>query len=167
MEDQGGLASDGGGVFLLGKTFITSQGVGVIRDIDERLPCTMIVGLTLAVWKGTSYGFRMIRSSASNLSRCEDREYFNDDFHGVGPMILRVETVASAQPQTRRDETRQRHIRVPHVQQYIITSDTPLSITTPTTTMSSPVKLYVYDLSNGMVRAMSMQLVGRQIDGIW
>ncbi|KAI0300183.1 PUL domain-containing protein [Russula brevipes] len=33
--------------------------------------------------------------------------------------------------------------------------------------MPSPVKLYVYDLSNGMVRAMSMQLVGRQIDGIW
>ena len=35
------------------------------------------------------------------------------------------------------------------------------------TDMSSPVKLYVYDLSNGMVRAMSMQVVGRQIDGIW
>jgi thiol-disulfide isomerase/thioredoxin len=33
--------------------------------------------------------------------------------------------------------------------------------------MSSPVKLYVYDLSNGMVRAMSTQLIGRQIDGIW
>ncbi|KAH9969699.1 PPPDE putative peptidase domain-containing protein [Russula dissimulans] len=33
--------------------------------------------------------------------------------------------------------------------------------------MPSPVKLYVYELSNGMVRAMSMQLVGRQIDGIW
>jgi hypothetical protein len=29
-----------------------------------------------------------------------------------------------------------------------------------------PVKLYVHDLSNGMVRAMSMQLVGRQIDSI-
>jgi hypothetical protein len=35
------------------------------------------------------------------------------------------------------------------------------------TDMPSPVKLYVYDLSNGMVRAMSMQVVGRQIDGIW
>lgn len=35
------------------------------------------------------------------------------------------------------------------------------------TNMPSPVKLYVYDLSNGMVRAMSMQVVGRQIDGIW
>ena len=45
MEDQGGIASDGGGVFLLGKTFITSQGVGVIRDIDERLPYSMIVGV--------------------------------------------------------------------------------------------------------------------------
>jgi hypothetical protein len=33
--------------------------------------------------------------------------------------------------------------------------------------MSSLVKLYIYDLSNGMVRAMSSQLVGRQIDGIW
>ncbi len=43
---------------------------------------------------------------------------------------------------------------------------------TPSTTlfiidMPSPVKLYVYDLSNGMVRAMSMKLVGRQIDGLW
>jgi hypothetical protein len=35
------------------------------------------------------------------------------------------------------------------------------------TDMPSPVKLYVYDLSNGMVRAMSTQVVGRQIDGIW
>jgi hypothetical protein len=29
------------------------------------------------------------------------------------------------------------------------------------------VKLYVYDLSNGLARQMSSQLTGRQIDGIW
>ncbi|KAF9019182.1 DUF862-domain-containing protein [Hymenopellis radicata] len=29
------------------------------------------------------------------------------------------------------------------------------------------VKLYVYDLSNGMAKALSRQLTGRQIDGIW
>ena len=33
--------------------------------------------------------------------------------------------------------------------------------------MSSPVELYVYDLSNGMARQLSAQLTGRQIDGIW
>ncbi|KDR82390.1 hypothetical protein GALMADRAFT_237672 [Galerina marginata CBS 339.88] len=33
--------------------------------------------------------------------------------------------------------------------------------------MSNPVKLYVYDLSNGMARQLSRQLTGRQIDGIW
>ncbi|KIK57138.1 hypothetical protein GYMLUDRAFT_75661 [Collybiopsis luxurians FD-317 M1] len=33
--------------------------------------------------------------------------------------------------------------------------------------MSQPVKLYVYDLSNGMASQMSLQLTGRQIDGIW
>ncbi|KAI0056556.1 DUF862-domain-containing protein [Artomyces pyxidatus] len=33
--------------------------------------------------------------------------------------------------------------------------------------MPSPVKLYVYDLSNGLARSMSLQLTGRQIDGIW
>ncbi|KAF8650336.1 hypothetical protein AX16_005277 [Volvariella volvacea WC 439] len=33
--------------------------------------------------------------------------------------------------------------------------------------MSSPVKLYVYDLSRGMARQMSLQLTGRHIDGIW
>ena len=33
--------------------------------------------------------------------------------------------------------------------------------------MSTPVKLYVYDLSNGMARQLSLQLTGRQIDGIW
>jgi hypothetical protein len=33
--------------------------------------------------------------------------------------------------------------------------------------MSSPVELYVYDLSNGMARQLSVQLTGRQIDGIW
>ncbi|CAH1273009.1 DESI1 [Branchiostoma lanceolatum] len=31
----------------------------------------------------------------------------------------------------------------------------------------SPVKLYVYDLSRGMARSMSLPLLGRQIDGIW
>ncbi|SPO31061.1 uncharacterized protein UTRI_05300_B [Ustilago trichophora] len=30
-----------------------------------------------------------------------------------------------------------------------------------------PVKLYVYDLSRGMARQMSLPLTGRQIDGIW
>ncbi|SJX64644.1 uncharacterized protein SRS1_15460 [Sporisorium reilianum f. sp. reilianum] len=30
-----------------------------------------------------------------------------------------------------------------------------------------PVKLYVYDLSRGMARSMSLSLTGRQIDGIW
>ncbi|KAI9249457.1 PPPDE putative peptidase domain-containing protein [Phascolomyces articulosus] len=30
-----------------------------------------------------------------------------------------------------------------------------------------PVKLYVYDLSNGLARQMSMPMTGRQIDGIW
>lgn len=29
------------------------------------------------------------------------------------------------------------------------------------------VKLYVYDLSNGLARALSLPLTGRQIDGIW
>ncbi|KAI9465406.1 DUF862-domain-containing protein [Lactarius psammicola] len=33
--------------------------------------------------------------------------------------------------------------------------------------MSHPVKLYVYDLSNGLARAMSPRFLGRQIDGIW
>lgn len=33
--------------------------------------------------------------------------------------------------------------------------------------MASPVKLYIYDLSQGMARQMSMSLTGRQIDGIW
>ena len=32
--------------------------------------------------------------------------------------------------------------------------------------MSEPVKLYVYDLSQGMARSMSRQLTGKQIDGI-
>ena len=31
----------------------------------------------------------------------------------------------------------------------------------------STVRLYVYDLSNGLARQMSLQLTGRQIDGIW
>lgn len=31
----------------------------------------------------------------------------------------------------------------------------------------SEVKLYVYDLSNGLARSMSLQLTGKQIDGIW
>ncbi|EAU88372.1 thioredoxin family protein [Coprinopsis cinerea okayama7 len=33
--------------------------------------------------------------------------------------------------------------------------------------MTTPVKLYVYDLSNGMAKQLSRQLTGRQIDGIW
>lgn len=33
--------------------------------------------------------------------------------------------------------------------------------------MSSPVQLYVYDLSNGMAKQLSRQLTGRQIDGVW
>ncbi|GAN08824.1 thioredoxin family protein [Mucor ambiguus] len=33
--------------------------------------------------------------------------------------------------------------------------------------MSETVKLYVYDLSQGMARSMSRQLTGKQIDGIW
>ncbi|KAF7314207.1 hypothetical protein MKEN_00892900 [Mycena kentingensis (nom. inval.)] len=33
--------------------------------------------------------------------------------------------------------------------------------------MSSTVKLYVYDLSNGLAKQLSAQLTGRQIDGIW
>lgn len=32
---------------------------------------------------------------------------------------------------------------------------------------STPVNLYIYDLSNGMAKQLSMQLTGRQIDGIW
>jgi len=31
----------------------------------------------------------------------------------------------------------------------------------------APVQLYVYDLSNGAARQLSLQLTGRQIDGIW
>lgn len=31
----------------------------------------------------------------------------------------------------------------------------------------APVKLYVYDLSNGMARAMSQSLLGTQIDAIY
>jgi hypothetical protein len=31
----------------------------------------------------------------------------------------------------------------------------------------SSVQLYVYDLSRGMAKAMSMQLTGKQMDGIW
>ncbi|KAJ7505456.1 PPPDE putative peptidase domain-containing protein [Mycena galericulata] len=33
--------------------------------------------------------------------------------------------------------------------------------------MASPVKLYIYDLSNGLAKQLSAQLTGRQIDGIW
>ncbi|KAG8930703.1 hypothetical protein FRC02_003758 [Tulasnella sp. 418] len=31
----------------------------------------------------------------------------------------------------------------------------------------APVKLFVYDLSNGMAKSLSFQLTGKQIDGIW
>ncbi|EIM85886.1 DUF862-domain-containing protein [Stereum hirsutum FP-91666 SS1] len=33
--------------------------------------------------------------------------------------------------------------------------------------MTSPVKLYVYDLSNGLAKQLSLSLTGKQIDGIW
>ncbi|KAG1144086.1 hypothetical protein G6F37_008694 [Rhizopus arrhizus] len=33
--------------------------------------------------------------------------------------------------------------------------------------MSEPVKLYVYDLSQGLAKSMSLALTGKQIDGIW
>lgn len=33
--------------------------------------------------------------------------------------------------------------------------------------MSFPVVLHVYDLSGGMAKQFSRQLVGRQIDGVW
>ncbi|TFY64170.1 hypothetical protein EVG20_g6040 [Dentipellis fragilis] len=33
--------------------------------------------------------------------------------------------------------------------------------------MATLVKLYVYDLSNGLAKAMSLQLTGKQINGIW
>lgn len=29
------------------------------------------------------------------------------------------------------------------------------------------VQLYVYDLSNGLARQLSLSLIGKQIDGIW
>jgi PPPDE putative peptidase domain len=31
----------------------------------------------------------------------------------------------------------------------------------------SSVQLYVYDLSNGLARQLSLQMTGKQIDGIW
>jgi desumoylating isopeptidase 1 len=31
----------------------------------------------------------------------------------------------------------------------------------------APVKLYVYDLSNGLAKQLSVPLTGKQIDGIW
>lgn len=31
----------------------------------------------------------------------------------------------------------------------------------------APVQLYVYDLSRGMAKSMSLALTGKQIDGIW
>ena len=31
----------------------------------------------------------------------------------------------------------------------------------------SSVKLYVYDLSKGLARQLSLQMTGKQIDGIW
>ena len=33
--------------------------------------------------------------------------------------------------------------------------------------MTFPVTLHIYDLSGGMAKNMSKQLVGKQIDGIW
>ena len=34
-------------------------------------------------------------------------------------------------------------------------------------TMSFPVTLHIYDLSQGLAKQMSKQLVGKQIDGVW
>jgi hypothetical protein len=31
----------------------------------------------------------------------------------------------------------------------------------------SNVQLYIYDLSNGLARQLSLSLIGKQIDGIW
>jgi hypothetical protein len=33
--------------------------------------------------------------------------------------------------------------------------------------MTTPVKLFVYDLSNGLASQLSMQLLGSHVDGIW
>ena len=33
--------------------------------------------------------------------------------------------------------------------------------------MAFPVSLHVYDLSGGMAKQFSRQMVGRQIDGVW
>ncbi|KAI0074056.1 DUF862-domain-containing protein [Panus rudis PR-1116 ss-1] len=33
--------------------------------------------------------------------------------------------------------------------------------------MPTPVQLYVYDLSNGLAKQLSLQLTGKQIDGVW
>lgn len=33
--------------------------------------------------------------------------------------------------------------------------------------MPTPVKLHLYDLSNGMARNMSLSIIGKQLDGIW
>lgn len=33
--------------------------------------------------------------------------------------------------------------------------------------MSYPIRLYVYDLSQGMAKQMSLMLTGKQLDGIW
>lgn len=33
--------------------------------------------------------------------------------------------------------------------------------------MTTPVQLYVYDLSNGLAKQLSLPLTGKQIDGIW
>ncbi|XP_013886840.1 desumoylating isopeptidase 1 [Austrofundulus limnaeus] len=33
--------------------------------------------------------------------------------------------------------------------------------------VSYPVKLYIYDISRGMARQLSLQMLGKQVDGIW
>jgi hypothetical protein len=33
--------------------------------------------------------------------------------------------------------------------------------------MSAPVEVYVYDLSKGLASQLSLQLTGKQIDGVW
>lgn len=68
--------------------------------------------------------------------------------------------------------TRRSHIRSPHLHHLVYSihvqdSFFALDLLVFTTSMSSPVKLYVYDLSNGLAKQLSLQLTGKQLDGIW
>ena len=40
-------------------------------------------------------------------------------------------------------------------------------VTAVSISMPFPVKLHLYDLSNGMARSMSLSIIGKQLDGIW